>query len=69
MDALNVKVILGSTREGRFSDKAGNWIKGELEKQGIKADVLDHLRHFLVAFALAVMNMIAAQSRQLDGGT
>ena len=49
MDALNVKVILGSTREGRFSDKAGNWIKGELEKQGIKADVLD-LRDYPMPF-------------------
>src|SRR3989344_1008266 len=30
---LNIKVIAGSTREGRFSDKAAAWIAEEIKKQ------------------------------------
>lgn len=49
-DTLNIKVIAGSTREGRFSDKAALWIAGELEKQeGIAAEVLD-LRDYDMPF-------------------
>src|SRR3990167_11212542 len=41
-DTLKVKVILGSTREGRFSDKPGTWILGGLQgKQDIAAEILD----------------------------
>jgi NAD(P)H-dependent FMN reductase len=29
---LNIKIILGSTREGRFGDKPAHWILGELQK-------------------------------------
>ncbi len=39
---LNVKVIAGSTREGRFSLKAAEWIAGELSKfEDIDAEILD----------------------------
>jgi len=31
--SLNIKVITGSTREGRFSDKATAWIAEEIKKQ------------------------------------
>ena len=31
--SLNIKVIAGSTREGRFSDKAAAWIAEEIKKQ------------------------------------
>ncbi len=42
MESLNVKVILGSTRDGRFSDKPGHWILEHLQKaEGIQAEVLD----------------------------
>jgi NAD(P)H-dependent FMN reductase len=50
MDKLNIKVILGSTREGRFSDKAGAWILGELSKaSGVQAELLD-LRDYPMPF-------------------
>lgn len=49
-DTLNVKVILGSTREGRFSDKPGAWIAGMLgDREGVTAEVLD-LRDYEMPF-------------------
>ncbi len=39
---LNVKIIVGSTREGRFSEKILPWINAELDKtEGISYEVLD----------------------------
>jgi len=39
---LNIKVITGSTREGRFSDKAASWVSGVLaQNENIKAEVVD----------------------------
>jgi NAD(P)H-dependent FMN reductase len=47
---LNIKVIAGSTREGRFSDKAAAWIAEEVEKQaGVAVEVLD-LRDYPMPF-------------------
>ncbi|MDP3004152.1 MAG: NAD(P)H-dependent oxidoreductase [Candidatus Azambacteria bacterium] len=47
---LNIKVIAGSTREGRFSDKAAAWIAEEIKKQeGVKVEVLD-LRDYDMPF-------------------
>lgn len=47
---LNIKVIAGSTREGRFSDKAAEWIAGEIKEQkGSKVEVLD-LRDYEMPF-------------------
>lgn len=47
---LRIKVIAGSTREGRFSDKAAAWIAEELKKQeGIAVEVLD-LRDYDMPF-------------------
>lgn len=41
-EKLNVKVIIGSTRPGRFSEKPAQWILGELKKQPeINAELLD----------------------------
>ena len=49
-DPLSIKVIAGSTREGRFSDKAALWIAAELKKQeGVDAEVLD-LRDYDMPF-------------------
>ncbi len=46
----SIKVIAGSTREGRFSDKAAAWIAGELAKQeGVSVEVLD-LRDYDMPF-------------------
>src|SRR3990167_1200076 len=43
---LNIKVIAGSTREGRFSDKAAAWIAEEIKKpKGVAVEVLD-LRNY-----------------------
>jgi NAD(P)H-dependent FMN reductase len=48
--ALSVKVILGSTREGRFSDRPAHWILGEIgARQGVEAELLD-LRDFPLPF-------------------
>ncbi|OGG74055.1 hypothetical protein A3A40_00485 [Candidatus Kaiserbacteria bacterium RIFCSPLOWO2_01_FULL_54_20] len=39
---LNVKVILGSTRSGRFSEKPGQWIAEEAKKQkDLTVELLD----------------------------
>ncbi len=47
---LNIKVIAGSTREGRFSDKAAAWIAAEIKKQeGVAVEVLD-LRDYDMPF-------------------
>jgi len=48
--SLNIKVIVGSTREGRFSDKAAAWIAEEIKKQkGVTVEVLD-LRDYEMPF-------------------
>ena len=48
--SVNIKVIAGSTREGRFSDKAAAWIAEEIKKQeGVAVEVLD-LRDYDMPF-------------------
>ncbi|MEX2013485.1 MAG: NAD(P)H-dependent oxidoreductase [Parcubacteria group bacterium] len=48
--SLHIKVIVGSTREGRFSDKAASWITGEIKKRdGVVVEVLD-LRDYNMPF-------------------
>ena len=50
MPSLHVKIILGSTRQNRFSDKPGSWILGEArKKEGIDAELLD-LRDYPLPF-------------------
>ncbi len=47
---LDIKVIAGSTREGRFSDKAALWIVEEIKKQeGVAVEMLD-LRDYEMPF-------------------
>jgi NAD(P)H-dependent FMN reductase len=47
---INIKVIAGSTRQGRFSDKAANWIAQEIKKEeGVDVEVLD-LRDYDMPF-------------------
>ena len=47
---LNIKVITGSTREGRFSDKAATWITEEIKKQdGVVVEMID-LRDYEMPF-------------------
>ena len=39
---FNIKVIIGSVREGRFANKAGEWVAGELKKlNNVSVEVLD----------------------------
>lgn len=47
---IKIKVILGSTRQGRFSDKPGAWIFEEAKKkEGVEAELLD-LRDYPMPF-------------------
>jgi NAD(P)H-dependent FMN reductase len=46
---ISVKVILGSTREGRFGDKPAHWILGEAKRRDLEAELLD-LRDFPLPF-------------------
>ena len=47
---FNIKVIAGSIREGRFSDKAAAWIAEEIKKQeGVVVEILD-LRDYNMPF-------------------
>lgn len=50
MDKLRIKVIAGSVREGRFSDKAAKWIADELKKrESVSVEILD-LRDYEMPF-------------------
>jgi len=50
MNTTNIKVIAGSTREGRFSDKMAKWVAGEVSKQeNISVEILD-LRDYDMPF-------------------
>jgi len=52
---LDIAVILGSTREGRFGEKPARWIFGELEKRkGVKPTFIDLRDHKLPFFNAAV---------------
>ena len=46
---ISVKVIVGSTREGRFSDKAALWVAEEVKKERVSVEVLD-LRDYEMPF-------------------
>ncbi len=48
--SISIKVIVGSTRENRFSDKAAAWVAGEIKKHnGVAVEVLD-LRDYEMPF-------------------
>ena len=47
---MRISVIVGSTRQGRFSEKPAQWILQQLQKRaGIEAQLLD-LRDFPMPF-------------------
>jgi NAD(P)H-dependent FMN reductase len=49
-DSLKIKVIIGTTREGRFGDKPARWILDLLKKkEGVEAELLD-LRDYPMPF-------------------
>ena len=48
--SIKIKVIIGSTREGRFSEKPAQWIFEEAKKlEGVEAELLD-LRDYEMPF-------------------
>ncbi|HVM77121.1 MAG TPA: NAD(P)H-dependent oxidoreductase [Candidatus Paceibacterota bacterium] len=50
MDPIKIKVIIGSTRPGRFSEKPARWIFEEAKKvEGVEAELLD-LRDYPLPF-------------------
>ncbi|MBS3160023.1 NAD(P)H-dependent oxidoreductase [Candidatus Woesearchaeota archaeon] len=50
MDKIKIKIIIGSTRPNRFSEKPAHWIFGELKKkEGIETEILD-LREYPMPF-------------------
>lgn len=50
MDNINVKIILGSTRQKRFGDKPAQWIyETAMKKEGISVELLD-LRDYPMPF-------------------
>lgn len=38
---LNIKVIVGSIREGRFADKPANWIVKKAQEKGLNVELID----------------------------
>lgn len=50
MDTLKIKIIIGSTRQNRFSEKPAQWIFEEAKKlEGVEAELLD-LRDYPMPF-------------------
>lgn len=63
MEQLNIKVILGSTRPNRFSDKPGTWIFDEVQKlESVRAELLD-----LRDWPLPMFDQPQSPSRVRDG--
>lgn len=53
---IKIKIILGSTRQSRFSDKPGEWILAEVQKaDGVETELLD-LRDYPMPFYDAPMS-------------
>ena len=46
---LSVKIIIGSTREGRFGERPAHWIVEEAKKKGMNVELLD-LRDYPLPF-------------------
>lgn len=60
---IAIKVILGSTRPNRFSEKPGQWIHEEAKKlDGVEAELLD-LRDFPMPFVDSPMPPSMAQGK------
>jgi len=60
---IKIKVILGSTRQGRFSEKPAKWIFEEAKKlEGIESELLD-LRDYEMPFFDSPMSPAMAQGK------
>lgn len=63
MRALKLKVILGSTRAGRFGDRPAHWIDGEASRlSGVAAELRD-----LQDFPLPILDRVTSPSREGGG--
>jgi NAD(P)H-dependent FMN reductase len=63
MDKLKIKIIIGSTRQGRFSEKPAQWIYEEAKKlEGVEAELLD-LRDYPMPFFESPMSPSMAQGK------
>ena len=60
---IKIKIILGSTRQNRFSEKPGQWIFNEAKKlEGVEAELLD-LRDYPMPFLDSPMSRSMAQGK------
>lgn len=63
MELLHIKVIIGSTRKGRFSEKPAQWIFSALrERAEVEAELLD-LRDYSMPFISEEMTPSEAQGK------
>jgi NAD(P)H-dependent FMN reductase len=63
MSKLKIKIIVGSTRQGRFSEKPAQWIHEEAKKlDGVDAELLD-LRDYPMPFFESPMSPSMAQGK------
>jgi len=63
MNKLKIKIIIGSTRQGRFSEKPAQWIYEEAKKlDGVEAELLD-LRDYPMPFFESPMSPSMAQGK------
>lgn len=66
INPIKIKIILGSTREGRFSEKPGRWILKEAQKLAdVKAELLD-LRDYKIPFLKSSIPPSMAQGKYED---
>jgi NAD(P)H-dependent FMN reductase len=63
INPIKIKIILGSTRQGRFSEKPGQWIFEEAKKlEGVEAELLD-LRDYEMPFFDSAMSPAMTQGK------
>lgn len=63
INPIEIKIILGSTRQGRFSEKPGQWILEEAKKlNNVEAELLD-LRDYEMPFFDSAISPAMAQGK------
>lgn len=66
MAPLKIQIIIGSTRQGRFSDKPAYWAEGELKKyEGVVPEIVD-LRDFPLPFFDSPVSPLWANGQYSD---
>lgn len=68
MDPLKIKIIVGSTRQNRFSEKPAQWILEEAKKlEGVEVELLD-LRDYPMPFFDSPMSPSMGKGQYSDEG-